>query len=287
MHRVGEFIDAHLDEALDLETLAKVAYFSPYHFHRLFSAWMGETLGDYLRRRRCEVAATRLVAQPRLSILEVALGVGFGSAEAFSRAFKLRFGESPSAWRLSNSSQTNRNLDQALVGERGKNLPSPRNLEFVMNVEIVNRKPTDIVYLRHLGSYGPSIGHFWQSTVYPWMTAHHLLGQPRYGISHDDPNVTAPDQCRYDAGCEMPEDFRIPTGAHKTIIPGGSYAVHTFKGTVAQIEGAWTGMLRDWLPSSGYQLDARPMFEFYPSDSRFDPATGVFDSRLCIPIAPL
>jgi AraC family transcriptional regulator len=82
MHRVLEYIDKHLDQPLDLGTLAEVAHFSPFHFHRLFSAWMAETLGDYLRRRKIEVAAMRLVAQPRVPVLHIALSVGFGSAEA-------------------------------------------------------------------------------------------------------------------------------------------------------------------------------------------------------------
>src|SRR4029077_17942250 len=92
MHKVLEHIDRHLDQPLDLATLAEVAYFSPFHFHRLFAAWMGETLGDYLRRRRVELAAMRLLSQPRLRVLNAALSVGFGSGEAFSRAFKGRFG---------------------------------------------------------------------------------------------------------------------------------------------------------------------------------------------------
>ncbi len=95
MHRVLEHIDRHLDESLDLKALAEVAHFSPYHFHRLFSAWMGETLGDYMRRRRLEVAAMRLAAQPRVPILEIALSVGFGSSEAFARAFRSRYSCSP------------------------------------------------------------------------------------------------------------------------------------------------------------------------------------------------
>jgi AraC family transcriptional regulator len=85
MHRVLEYIDSHLDQPLELTTLAAVAHFSPFHFHRLFSAWMGETLGDYLRRRRLEIAAMRLAAQPGLPILNAALSVGFGSSEAFTR----------------------------------------------------------------------------------------------------------------------------------------------------------------------------------------------------------
>src|SRR5580692_6171477 len=99
MHQVLEYIDLHLDQPLELAELAGVAHFSPFHFHRLFSAWMGETLGDYLRRRRLELAAMRLAAQPRLPVLNVALSVGFGSSEAFTRAFKARFGSAPTNWR--------------------------------------------------------------------------------------------------------------------------------------------------------------------------------------------
>src|SRR5215467_8764141 len=88
MHRVLEHIDRHLEEPLELDALAGVANFSAFHFHRLFSAWMGETLGEYVRRRRLEIAALRLVSQPNTSVLRVALSVGFGSAEAFARAFK-------------------------------------------------------------------------------------------------------------------------------------------------------------------------------------------------------
>src|ERR1700682_5272134 len=87
MHRVLEHIDRQLDQQLELDTLARVANFSSFHFHRLFTAWMGETLGDYIRRRRLETSALRLVAQPRLTVTQVALSVGFCSSEAFARAF--------------------------------------------------------------------------------------------------------------------------------------------------------------------------------------------------------
>ena len=102
-----DHIERHLDQPLDLETLAAVAHFSAFHFHRLFRAWTGETLGDHLRRRRVEKGALRLLTQPGSGVLEVALAVGFGSGEAFARAFKSRFGVTPSAWR------EQRNSDQA------------------------------------------------------------------------------------------------------------------------------------------------------------------------------
>ena len=79
LHAVIDYIDRHLDQTLDLATLAGVAHFSDFHFHRLFHALTGEPLGDYVRRRRLELAAVRLRSQPAVPVLDVALGVGFGS----------------------------------------------------------------------------------------------------------------------------------------------------------------------------------------------------------------
>ena len=295
MHRVTSYIDQHLDQYLDLETLAEVAHFSPFHFHRLFSALMGETLGAYLRRRRCELAATRLLAQPRLSVLQIALGVGFGSAEAFTHAFGARFGCSPTTWRLqqaaeraaiSNPDQANSKPDQDRQ-DKTTNNGVPNKTETPMKVQIIERKPTQIAYLRHVGPYGEPIGTFWQTQVYPWMIANGLIGQPRYGISHDDSSVTTPEQCRYDAGCEIPVGMLARGDAHRTTIPGGQYAALSFKGVVADFEPAWDALLRNWLPSSGLQLDSRPMFEYYPTDSSYDPSTGVLECQLCVPVMPL
>jgi AraC family transcriptional regulator len=295
MHRVTAYIDQHLDQYLDLETLAEVAHFSPFHFHRLFSALMGETLGAYLRRRRCEVGATRLLAQPKISVLQIALGVGFGSAEAFTHAFGARFGCSPTTWRLqqateraaiSKPDQALSKPDQVQLHETIKN-SAPIKPETPMKVQIIERKPTPIAYLRHVGPYGQQINTFWQTRVYPWMVENGLIGQTRYGISHDDPHVTAPEQCRYDAGCEIPANVLAGGEAHRTTIPGGQYAVLSFTGVVADFEPAWDALLRDWLPSSGLQLDSRPMFEYYPTDSSYDPSTGVLECKLCVPVMPL
>lgn len=298
MHRVLAYIDEHLDEQLDLATLAEVAYFSSFHFHRLFSAWMGETLGDYLRRRRVELAAMRLAAQPRTRILNIALSVGFGSAEAFTRAFKSRFGCSPTAWReqqssqrheKSNSSQANSKQRQASPASFAEHEVSRKlNKEIIMKVTLIDRKPATVAYLRHLGPYGEPIGRFWKETYLPWAVMNKLgADHARYGISHDDPSITSPEQCRYDACAEVSPDFMATGGALKTTIPGGKYAVLSFKGTVEQAGKEWAALLRDWLPSSGLQLDGRSSFEYYPKGATYDGKTGEFECEICIPVMPL
>ena len=156
-----------------------------------------------------------------------------------------------------------------------------------MKVQIVERQPVKVAYLRHVGPYGMAISEFWENAACPWLAAHGLLGQPRYGISHDDPGITAPDKCRYDACAEVPRDFIATGNALTTTIPGGRYAVTHFSGSAAQIGEAWAVLLRDWLPASGMQLDARPCFEHYPQGAFDDAETGVFECDIVIPVIPL
>jgi AraC family transcriptional regulator len=293
MHAVIDYIDHHLDQDLDLATLAAVAHFSAFHFHRLFRVWTGEVLGDYLRRRRLEMAAVRLRAQLRVPVLDIALGVGFGSAEAFARAFRTRFGCTPTQWRKSKHDQVRRKLGQAsrkrgqAPGARQRNTAASRNQEAPMNVRIIEREPVQVAYLRHTGPPGEPVSRFWLETVVPWMATNNLFGRVRYGVTLDDPSVTRQEQCRYDACIEVPEKQVLSGEAKRKLIPGGRYAALAFGGTAREIGTAWDRMLREWLPRSGLQLDSRPFFEHYALDSQYDPKSGRFTCDICVPVAPL
>ncbi len=292
MHVVIEHIDRHLDQDLDLGALAEVANFSPFHFHRLFRALTGEALGDYVRRRRLEIAAVRLRAQPAVPVLQIALGVGFGSAEAFTRAFRSRFGEAPTHYRKSKNDQAKRKRG-TVPGKHGQEFDRPgrehagSRQEKRMNVKLVDREPVHVAYLRHTGEYGPAIGRFWMQTVAPWMGTNNLFGRERFGISLDDASVTKTGQLRYDACVASPEDEVLTGKPQHKRIPGGRYAALAFEGTSAEIGRAWDLLLRDWLPKSGLQLDSRPFFEYYPVDGKFDPKTGRFTCDICVPVSPL
>jgi len=156
-----------------------------------------------------------------------------------------------------------------------------------MKVKVVQRTPVIVAYQRHIGPYGREIGEFWQRIVYPWVAANDLLGRARYGISLDDPGVTEPEKCRYDAGVEVSAAQPAPNGALVATLPGGRYAMTAFHGSSDQIGALWQALLRDWLPQSGMQLDARPFFEYYPIDARYDTARGLFSCELAVPVAPL
>lgn len=293
MHAAVEFIDRNLDRKLALATIAEVAHFSPFHFHRLFHALMGEALGDYVRRRRLELAAVRLRSQPEVPVLQIALAVGFGSSESFSRAFRSRFGSSPTLYRNGKNDQVKRNPGKA--NDKRRQAPASHSREhgispareIPMNVRLVDREPVYIAYLRYTGTYGPAVGKFWMERVAPWMATNNLFGRERFGISLDDPSVTRPAQCRYDAGVASRRGEVLSGKPHHKVIPGGRYAVLAFAGTGADIPAAWQSMLRDWLPQSGLQLDSRPFFESYPVDSRYDPQSGVFTCDICIPVETL
>jgi AraC family transcriptional regulator len=286
MHAVIDHIDRHLDQKLELAALAAVAHLSSFHFHRLFSAWLGEPLGDHVRRRRLEVAALRLRAQPRVPVLQVALAVGFGSGEAFTHAFRARFGCSPTEWRKSKCDQVPGKPDQATRSSRRKDGGSPKK-EFTMKVQLQDREPVRVAYLRHTGPYGEGISRFWMETVAPWMETNGLFGRARFGVALDDPHVTKPAQCRYDACVAVTGRETLTGNAKEKTIAGGKYAVLQYAGPIASIGDAWDHLLGRWLPKSGLQLDSRPMFEHYPVDGSYDQKSGRITCEICVPVQPL
>jgi AraC family transcriptional regulator len=95
---VVRYIHAHIGEPLNRETLAAVAGFSVPHFHRVFTAHVGESAISYVRRLRLERAGRKL-RMGAVDITEVALAAGYDSHAAFSKAFKQQFGLSPHEFR--------------------------------------------------------------------------------------------------------------------------------------------------------------------------------------------
>ena len=100
LERVFRWLADHLDDTLDLARLAEVAAMSPYHFHRTYHAMQGETAAETVRRLRLHRAAVELITG-ELPVPRVARRAGYGSQEAFTRAFKAAYGVPPARYRAS------------------------------------------------------------------------------------------------------------------------------------------------------------------------------------------
>lgn len=309
INRVIDHIDANLGEPLDLATLAAVAHFSPWHFHRIFQALTGETLAERVRRRRLEVAAGRLLANPRAAALGIALEVGFGSAEVFTRAFRAHFGVTPSAWRrgawrdwsqrhreqLRKIHQAQHKDHQAVIEALAEDRFACRDVHAnppgapPMKIELRTLPDTRLAYMRHTGPYGsPGITQLWPRFT-AWCRQQGLLqpGRPVVGISQDSPDLTAPEKCRYDACIAVDASFRAEGEVGVQTLVGGRFACARFVGTALDIHDAWMAMYGQWLPDSGYQADDRPCLELYDEGTGVDPKTGRFSCLLCVPLKPL
>ena len=301
VNRVIDHIRRHLAEELSLSSLAGVAAFSPFHFHRVFKATTGETLFGFIQRLRIERAAVALTAHPDQSLLEVALDHGFSSAATFARAFRARFGMSATAWREGGAARWSaRHRDERnpskQVRKPGKasrarqpDTLRKRREEEAMSIQVRELPPYHVAYMRYVGPYGPhGIPELWVK-FQKWMEARGLASDTaiKLGIGYDDPHITAAEKCRYDACVVVPEDFPSDKWVNVVDLPGGKVAVSQFMGGAHEISEAWNQVFSAWLPESGYQPDDRPCVEVYRGHAGVDGKPGVFRCELCLPVRPL
>ena len=260
--RVLDYIQTHLDDRLKLDELARVACFSTYHFHRIFTAMMGETLKDHIRRLRLErsALALRLGTKP---VVEIALDCGYEAHEAFSRAFKTAYGVAPVRFRSQNSPIA------ALAAPSGvhycpgaalKTFNLNNNRNAAMNVRIKTIGPMRVAFLRHLGPYN-EVGKTWEKLIAQLAQEGRIGANSVFiGIPHDDPDVTPARKLRYDA-CVTVDDRYIAAGAIKIqTVPQGDYAVTTHCGPPSGLGAAYARLFGQWLPRSGREVRSSPSF---------------------------
>jgi AraC family transcriptional regulator len=158
-----------------------------------------------------------------------------------------------------------------------------------MNVKVQTLPSYRVAYMRTIGPYGPNTGiqHLWHRLA-RWAQARDLWTADRIclGIAHDNPKVTDPARCRYDAAIVIPAGFQADGEVNVTEVEGGKYATARFEGTAEEIGQAYDQLFGGWLPGSGYQPDNRLIFELYRGEF-LDKDTGKFRCDLCVPVRPL
>jgi AraC family transcriptional regulator len=266
--RVMVYVQNHLDEPLPLDDLAKIACFSPYHFHRIFRGMMGESVKEHVRRLRLERAAFRLTCSNR-PVTDIALDAGYDTHESFTRAFGRMFGMSPSVYRRESRSERVSVVSQTAASMWDRQRTMTMGDETV-EVRFENRRPVRVAFVRHVGPYR-ECGAAWEklckfAAQQGWFSPDIL----RIGISHDEPEVTEPNKLRYDACLTVNDQFKATGEIGVQEIPGGQYAIVTHRGPYDTLEETYRRLFREWVPTSGRELRSFPCFEVY----RNDPSTA-------------
>ncbi|HPR96064.1 MAG TPA: GyrI-like domain-containing protein [Thermotogota bacterium] len=306
---VLDYIEQNLSKELTLEELSEVAHFSKFHFHRIFNAFMGETLFQYIQRIRLQKSAALLLNRKNEPITEIAFDCGFSSSAAFSRSFKTFFQMTPTQWKKKmidqhNMNQKERNINQDDSKGWKENIPRTLyNLDILSDhgrntmsekkgcVVVKDLEQFTVAYVRYIGPYAGNNQLFESlfGKLFSWAGARGLTEQQDAKvlvIYHDDPHITDEDKLRTSVCLSVPEDTEVGGEIGKMPIDGGKYAFVRFELDTDEYTDAWNWVYSQWLPTSGYLPDDRTCFELYPEpDPEQTDGKTVVD--ICIPIKPM
>lgn len=263
IEKAVNFIEENLREKLTLERIAEQAYFSKYHFIRVFTAMTGETVGNYLRKRRISESSKQLINTNR-SILDIAFDYQFESQEAYSRSFKKIYHTSPGKYRKLNNNQIAYGRAKLTI-KRLNHLKS----NVTMKPKIIELKVKKLIGLSVKTSLeNNNIPQLWNDfmprikeitdtkntgcyEVHPF--------DSEFKIEDFTPNMEF-EKC---AAVEVTNFDSIPKGLKSIIIEGGKYAVFEHKGNMNSIQMSFDYAYGTWLPNSKYEIDKRADFECY------------------------
>lgn len=277
MDKVLEYIDAHLDEPLDLDRLSAAAAFSKYHFHRQFRALYGESVFRYVVLRRLHRAAHELAFRPQRSILDIAIGCGYEGPEAFARAFKKHVGQTPSQFREQPRWDSWWSTYDIVSDIRSKHMRFRFEPE---DVKIVYVPETKVAAFEHRGDprrIGDSIRAFVE-----WRKQHklHPSRYATYNIFYTDEDIE-PAAFRMDLCVAVDSEVEPNAeGIVNKVIPAGRCAVLRHVGSDETLDGAIRSLYVDWLPNSGEDPRDFPLYlqriTFFPDVPEHEAVSDIF-----------
>jgi AraC family transcriptional regulator len=270
VHAALWYIESHFRDDLTLEDIAEIAGVTRFHLARAFRFATGLSVMRYLRARRLSEAA-RSLAAGETDILGVAVAFGYGSHEAFTRAFREQFGVTPTDVR-----RCGRIDNLQLLEAIHMNQPSKQT---IAEPRIVDEKTLLIggIGRTHRGSnaampaqwqdFGPYIG-----------SVPGQRGNVAYGVLYND----AEGSIDYLTGVEVADFAELPADFAHLRVAAQRYAVFSHAGHISTISDTWTAIWSEWFPNSDHEAADAPMFERYPES--FDARTGSGGFEIWIPI---
>ena len=270
INKVVAYINNHLDETLDLKTLANEAALSDFHFHRIFKALKGEAIGGYITRLRLEATA-RLLRYTALTIEEIAFNIGYETPASLSKAFKKQYGISPTEYRT--------NKDTYIMKKEIINpdlaLKTPK---------IVTLDPKNLIYVALTGAYGSlDYGKAYEQ-LWAVIKAQKLFtkGIESICISYDDPKITEGSLQRSDVCLAIHKPATPQEEVSCKTLAGGKYAVFFYQGSYENLSQVYDTAVR-WIIDHQYTLREEPFFEKYLNDARRTPKEKL-KTEIYIPI---
>ena len=270
INKVVAYINNHLDETLDLKTLANEAALSDFHFHRIFKALKGEAIGGYITRLRLEATA-RLLRYTALTIEEIAFNIGYETPASLSKAFKKQYGISPTEYRT--------NKDTYIMKKEIINpdlaLKTPK---------IVTLEPKNLIYVALTGAYGSlDYGKAYEQ-LWAVIKAQKLFtkGIESICISYDDPKITEGSLQRSDVCLAIHKPATPQEEVSCKTLAGGKYAVFFYQGSYENLSQVYDTAVR-WVIDHEYTLREEPFFEKYLNDARRTPKEKL-KTEIYIPI---
>jgi len=266
------FIESHLGTELTLDDIAAAAGVTRYHVTRAFGAATGRSVMRYVRERRLSRAAL-LLREGAPDILAVALDAGYGSHEAFTRAFRDHFAATPEAVRAQRSLDRCRFVEPIAMTETILADLAPPRFETVAPMTIAGLRE------RYSCESSKAIPSQWLR-LQPYLG--HVDGQRgkvAYGVRF---NPDDDGDFDYLCGVEVADLDRLPQGFSHVRIPRQLYAVFAHGGHISTIRSVVTSIWSHWLPESGLETAEAPDFERYGPE--FDPRTGNGGFEIWVPV---
>ncbi|MGH8285951.1 MAG: AraC family transcriptional regulator [Steroidobacteraceae bacterium] len=266
------FVESHFARDLALEDIASAGGVSRYYMSRAFGIATGRSIMRYVRGRRLTEAA-RSLANGAPDILAVALEAGYGSHEAFTRAFRDQFGLTPEMIRA-----------QGHLGNIELVEPIKMDETLIANLEPPRFESGKALLMAGLGERytcetSAGIPAQWQRFLPHLGKIPGQVGRAAYGVrcNFDDAG-----NFDYLCGVEVSDFSRLPADWSRLRIPERRYAVFSHRDHISAIRSTWNTIWNKWLPESGHEAADAPDFERY--DEKFDSATGMGGVEIWVPI---
>mgnify|MGYP001441891539 CR=1 FL=1 len=291
INKVLTFIDDHLDEDLSLQTISNIAFYSPFHIHRLFKAITNETLNSYITRKRIERTALMLIHNKENSITEIARRYGFKNDSTFSRTFKKIYGQSPTEFRKSNIGNfskigkvNSKNGKENFITE--EYLRNIINLKYWIkmnaNIEIIDMPIMNLAYVTQIGVNGIDKAF---ERILKWAIPKGILEKNDTHVCrvfHDSFKVTDADKVRMSIGIRSSHPLTVDHEISLTSLEKGKHIVGHFIIEPAEFETSWNSLFI-WMNENGFKKADQYPFEIYHNNFNVHPEKK-FIVDLCIPI---